>query len=382
MPDTLKVSSHPRGPWFVQAGAGSFAVPPWVGRALLPLAGTRPTCEQLRRRLESAETHDGGGPQGPAMAGAQAQHLAERLVQALAAGGGRRTPGLPSWGRRRLPGPAPGPLWIRIPLLQGRTVQAAADRLRWCAGWSGLAVLGAVGAAGYLLPAVLGAPTPAPVSGAGLGAGVVLVLGTALVHEFGHAAALARTGYPPGGIGLGVLLVIPVLYAEVTAVALLPRREKVRVAAAGAGFQLALGGLLHAACGLAWLPQGAAGALRVGAGGALVAVGWSLLPFIRADGYWIVCDLLDTDLDRPLRPGRGRGVVLAACLHRLAGAVLLLAAGTGLTRAALPRAGPGVRVWIGLFFLVLWWALLRRAAHLAALCLGDVRARRRDPHSR
>ena len=377
IPNTLEVSPHPHGPWFVQAGTGSFAVPPWVGRALLPLTGTRPTPEQLRRHLESAGAADVGWDLAPDLPGAQAQHLAERLAHALAAGGRRRMPGRRSFCKGRLPGTGSGPLWIRVPLLPGRAVQAVAARLRWCAGWKGLAVLGAAGVAGYLLPAFPGDATPAPVSGAALIAGAALVLGTALFHELGHAAALARSGYPPGGIGLGALLVVPVLYAEVTAVGLLPRSDKGRVAAAGAGFQLGLGGLLHAACGLAQLPTAVSGALRVGAGGALLAVGWSLLPFIRADGYWMVCDLLDADLERPLGPLRGRRVVIAVCLHRLGTALFLLAAGTGLTVAVLARVGPGPRVWVGLLFLVLWWGLLSRAARLVTLCLGDLRTQRR-----
>ena len=67
--------------------------------------------------------------------------------------------------------------------------------------------------------------------------GVFLV--TALAHELGHAAALAREGWPPGSVGVGLLWVLPVGWCDVSAVALLPRRGRVRVDLAGVAFQLA-----------------------------------------------------------------------------------------------------------------------------------------------
>ena len=99
---------------------------------------------------------------------------------------------------------------------------------------------------------------------------------TALWHELGHAAAIARYKYPPGAIGAGLLFVIPVLFADVTAVGVLPRAGRLRVDMAGVIFQFGLGGAL-ALIGLVGNTNGLLG----GAWLALLAVGWSLFPFGR-----------------------------------------------------------------------------------------------------
>ncbi|GAG79751.1 unnamed protein product, partial [marine sediment metagenome] len=171
------------------------------------------------------------------------------------------------------------------------------------AGNRGLAVMGLLGGGGYLVAGYSYAG-----GGAGSGqvgfswdlgttaAGLGLFLLTAVWHELGHAAALARSGYPPGGIGAGVLFVIPVLFADVTAVGALPRAGRIRVDVSGTIFQLGLGGAFMALASLNIF----APAMTLAASSALLAISWSLFPFIRSDGYWLLCDLLElVDLDRP-----------------------------------------------------------------------------------
>ena len=62
----------------------------------------------------------------------------------------------------------------------------------------------------------------------------------------------------------------------------------------------------------------------LGAAGALAAVVWSLLPFMRTDGYWVLCDLLGLDdLDRPPPAGASRFLVWFVALFRVANGVFL-----------------------------------------------------------
>jgi len=194
-------------------------------------------------------------------------------------------------------------IWPRLPLIPGTLVGILARRLRSLATAPMLTVatvtgLVAYGAAGLLMEPYLGwqetsITTATPTEFA---LAVFLFLVSALWHELGHAAALACQGYPPGPIGVGLLLFIPVLFCDVTAAAALPRFGRLRVDGAGIAWQLALGGTFFLTG--SWLGEVA---LRVAGLSALIAILWSLLPFLRTDGYWFLCDLLGRrDLESPL----------------------------------------------------------------------------------
>jgi putative peptide zinc metalloprotease protein len=203
-----------------------------------------------------------------------------------------------------------------------------------------------------------------------LSAGLGLFLLTAFWHELGHAAALAREGYPPGGIGAGVLFVIPVLFADVTAVGALSRTGRIRVDLSGVIFQLSAGGAFFAlgACGR--LPPFLSAALTLAGSSALLAITWSLLPLLRSDGFWFLCDLLGLkDLDRPPAKPSGRGLRLFLAGLQLTNAIFLLFIGVLLPwkagswlLALVPRLGislgPEARNWLGPF--------------LGLVCLGMV----------
>ena len=209
-------------------------------------------------------------------------------------------------------------------------------------------------------------------------------------HELGHAAALKRQGYPPGGIGLGVLFVIPVLFADVSAVAVLPRGGRLRVDLAGVCFQILAGGFLFGSG--AFLPGRPFGRLlQLGGVLALPAVAWSLLPFIRADGYWFLADLLRlTDLEQPVPPGRGARLRVFLVLHRLANAGFLLLVGVAFPLRYLGfLACPGILTGASLFLvrvlamaavLWLWFGLGRRLFLLLRSCLADLAGLLRPGH--
>ena len=306
----LEVVSHPTGPWLVQAGNITYAVPPRLGRALRPLAGQLPGRREIRNCL--AEVRQGNELTKP-----EIETWVLELSRALApdsitssSQAGRRGAGRP--------------IRLRVPLLPAPVVRRLAGILRVLAGNGGLAWVAALGLAGYLVAGSgqVGFSWDLGTTAAGLG----LFLLTAIWHELGHAAALARSGYPPGGIGAGVLFVIPVLFADVTAVGALPRAGRIRVDVSGMIFQLGAGGIFMAlgGCfGADWAP-----ALTLAGSSALLAIFWSLFPFIRSDGYWLLCDLLGLDcLDRPPSQPIKNGLRIFLVGYQLANAAFLLMIG-------------------------------------------------------
>ena len=243
---------------------------------------------------------------------------------------GERVPGLESAldaaaEEPRLPGGRP--VWLRVPVLPGRVVAWAARAMAGLASWRALAWSTAFGAAGYLATLNAGASGVAGLDWPRLVAGM---LGAGLVHELGHAAALARGGGRPGPIGLGLLLVFPVLYCDVTAGALLPRRERLRVDVAGVAWHLGIGG----ARAMAGAARGDPTTTLV-AWGVLASVIWSLLPFLRTDGHWLLCDWLGVrSLEEPTVEGASRGLRVALIIWRVGylvflGLVVVLLGGRG-----------------------------------------------------
>jgi len=228
--------------------------------------------------------------------------------------------------------PRPRRARLRATLLPARVVRPLADALAPATAGPALA---ASTASGLLLCALglasfAGGRPAAPVAWPQAVLAVTAVVLAAVVHELGHAAALHRGGARPGAIGAGLVWLVPVLWCDVTEAALLPRRDRLRVDAAGVALQLPLGGLLLCA-GRAWQrPE------LLGAGGAiLTAVAWNALPFARTDAYWLLCDALGVpSLSRALPAGAPTRVRRIRRCWRL-GRVLFAA---GLAAAAVARA--------------------------------------------
>jgi len=337
----LEIIPHASGPWLVRAGGSCYALPPRLGRALRPLGGRIPDSREIADCLAEAGTE--GDPDARALAG--------HLVQALGADSSR---------------PGGRPIRWRVPLVPARVVRKVAAKTSFLTGPGALGVLTLIGLAGYLT-GTAGSGRPGfswdlGTAAAGLG----LFLLSALWHELGHAAAVARGGYPPGGIGAGLLFVIPVLFADVSAVGAMPRSDRIRVDMSGVVFQLALGSVYLALAGMTG-NRFLSSALVFAGSSALFAVTWSLLPFVRSDGYWLLCDLLGLDdLDRPPRQPVSRLLRVFLVLFQLTNAVFLIFIGvffparmTGLLLALIPQFGfrldPKATVWLswgcGLVFL-------------------------------
>jgi putative peptide zinc metalloprotease protein len=109
-----------------------------------------------------------------------------------------------------------------------------------------------------------------------------------VVHEAGHAAALLRFGGKAGGAGIGLFIIFPFFYTDVTRSWSLRPRQRVIVDLGGLYLQFLIMAPLFLAFALhpsAWLMT----ALGLAATTAVLAAN----PFLRNDGYWALSDLLD-----------------------------------------------------------------------------------------
>ncbi len=118
---------------------------------------------------------------------------------------------------------------------------------------------------------------------------LLLVLALAIVsagfHEIGHAAACRRGGATPGGMGMGLYMVWPAFYTDVTDAYRLPRRDRLRVDLGGIYFNA----IVAVATLGVWLLWRADALLLVIALQLLMMVK-NLSPVIRSDGYHILSD--------------------------------------------------------------------------------------------
>ena len=323
----LRVHPHREGPWLVVHGRRRFAVPPELGRRLLDLDGGRPGATELAERLDGDVA------------------AARALLRAAPH-------------RRRGRGP-----WLRLPLVPGSFAGRWARLLAPLTGGRALALLALGG--GWLVAAA--GPDPGGALGGArdwLPAFGLFALG-GLIHELGHAAALSRAGYPPGGIGAGLLSVLPVLYCDVSAVGILGRADKARVDLAGPVFQIAVAGMLATAARA--LPPPAGSVCGAAAVWSVLAAAWSLTPLFRADGFWLLTDLLGLDdLDRLPRAGDGRRATALRVAYRLVHGACFGLMGTILLRSggAADRRGVAALVLGSALLLLVAVRLVRLAVAL------------------
>lgn len=117
---------------------------------------------------------------------------------------------------------------------------------------------------------------------------VLLIL---LSHEFGHAAASYRFGVKPKEIGIGLYLIFPVLYTDVTDIWRLSKWKRVIVNLGGLYVQLLINLLL-----IGFLVANFGDYDRITISRYLIQLNVAMLiintlPFIKLDGYWIYSDL-------------------------------------------------------------------------------------------
>src|SRR3984957_7858682 len=136
-----------------------------------------------------------------------------------------------------------------------------------------------------------------------------LTVASALFHECGHAAACRRGGARPGRIGVGIYLVWPAFFTNVTDSYRLSRAGRLRTDLGGLYFNLIFMLVLAAV----YAATSAEILLLVIAVTHLEMLE-QLLPFVRFDGYFILSDLVGVpDLFARVVP------VLRGCLSRWRG---------------------------------------------------------------
>jgi putative peptide zinc metalloprotease protein len=117
-------------------------------------------------------------------------------------------------------------------------------------------------------------------------------------HECGHAAACRRGGARPGAIGVGLYLVWPVMYTDVTESYRLGKWGRLRTDLGGVYFN----GVFAYGLALAYLVSGFEPLLLAVVGQHLMVVD-QFLPWVRLDGYYVVADLIGvSDLFSRIRP--------------------------------------------------------------------------------
>ncbi len=122
---------------------------------------------------------------------------------------------------------------------------------------------------------------------------VVALLLIKALHELGHAFAAVRCGCRVPTMGVALILLMPLLYTDVSDAWRLPsRKQRLAIGAAGVVVELALA----ASALLLWsfLPEGQlqAVAVAVATTGVVVSLGFNLNPFMKFDGYYLLGDAL------------------------------------------------------------------------------------------
>lgn len=127
-------------------------------------------------------------------------------------------------------------------------------------------------------------------------AGVVIV--AAALHELGHAAACRFGGARPGGMGMGVYVVWPAFYTDVTDAYQLDRRGRLRTDLGGV-YVNAIVVLVIAAVHVVTAYEPLVLLMFL----LQIQVLQQMLPFLRLDGYYVVSDLVGVpDLFRRIGP--------------------------------------------------------------------------------
>ena len=112
-----------------------------------------------------------------------------------------------------------------------------------------------------------------------------IVVATAF-HEIGHASACRFSGARPGEMGVGVYLIWPAFYCDVTEAYRLDRRGRLRTDLGGVYFN----GLFALTAGAAYFATGAEALLFAAFVQHLIVL-QQLLPLLRFDGYYVLSDL-------------------------------------------------------------------------------------------
>jgi len=178
-------------------------------------------------------------------------------------------------------------LWLRFPLIPKHMVVLLANRLTWLYQPT-FAISASMIACAVLIitwgqfPLLEETATSENIVWATL-----LYLFSILVHEFGHATACRKFRASPGEIGFGLYLVYPVFYTSLTEAWRLPRKQRAIVDLGGIYFQSLFALILFCFFSITKQP-----CYLLSIAFITGTITFSLNPFLRLDGYWMLNDLL------------------------------------------------------------------------------------------
>jgi hypothetical protein len=185
-----------------------------------------------------------------------------------------------------------GRFFFRATLIPARVVQILTKKLLWLYSWptavAGL-LLAVVAQIQMFHQAVGGRVWQHPLSLSPLEyVGAFCLVGLTVVgHELGHATAATRCGINPGEIGFGLYLIYPALYTELGFAWLLPSIQRVLVDLGGFYFQFLA--TVPLCLGYQMTHSNAYLATVISLDFLML---FSLVPFFKFDGYWLVADVL------------------------------------------------------------------------------------------
>ena len=125
----------------------------------------------------------------------------------------------------------------------------------------------------------------------------LVLLGIVAWHELGHLAAARRAGLRVDGVGVGLYLVFPALFSNISLMVLAPYPDRMKVYAAGVMFQLMLGGGLAAALLLVPDPL-----LRFAVVANLSTLVINMVPGAKLDGHRMIDEVIAQPWSRRHRP--------------------------------------------------------------------------------
>lgn len=107
-------------------------------------------------------------------------------------------------------------------------------------------------------------------------------------HEFGHAIACKKLGANPGEIGFGFYMLSPVMFADVSDIWKLDKKDRIKVNLAGIYMEVLIAFFLTIFY-LILLDSNILILISI----IMIRVLGNLNPFLRYDGYWILSDYID-----------------------------------------------------------------------------------------
>jgi putative peptide zinc metalloprotease protein len=114
-------------------------------------------------------------------------------------------------------------------------------------------------------------------------------------HEIGHASATLFYKRHPKEIGFGFYFVLPVFFTNVTQIWTLPRNQRIVINLGGVYFQLLLNSLLILVLALFHQVTEITTPISYVINTNIIVILYSLIPFMRNDGYWLYSDLFNIE---------------------------------------------------------------------------------------